>query len=122
MGWEGINNRKFPRVRHKCLIKVSSGQLGKTIEVYTHNLGSGGICVVLDEKLGLFQKVCMKLFLDEGQKPITCMGVIVWVVRRHPTNSKETERFDTGIEFVDLAQKDRNSIDNLINNILRTES
>jgi len=122
MGWEGIDKRKFPRVRYKCLIKVSQEETGKALEAYTHNLGSGGICVILDQNLGLFQKVNIELFLEEGKNPISCEGVIVWIVRRHPTTSAEIESFDTGVEFTGLIQRDKDRISNLINNILGTES
>lgn len=122
MTWEGINQRKFPRVSYKCLIRVAKAGHEEVIETFTENIGSGGICVVLEKNFGLFETVAMEIFLDEAISSIKCHGTIVWVVKRHPVSKSELERYDTGIEFRDISDVDRESITRLVQDILESEA
>ena len=116
--WQGINQRKFPRVSYKCLIRIKQDEKEELIDTFTENVGSGGICVVLDKDFGLFEKVDLEIFLTDTDDAIHCAGSIVWVVRKHATSGQEAESFDTGIEFVDIKDKDIRRIETLVENIL----
>ncbi len=118
--WQGINQRKFPRVSYKCLIRISTDSEEVVIDTFTENLGVGGICVALDKDFGLFEKVDLEIFLSGKETPIHCSGSIVWVVKRHATTGAETDSFDTGIEFVDVSETDLEQIQVLVENILNT--
>lgn len=122
MTWEGINQRKFPRVNYKCLIRVSKSGREEIIDTFTENIGSGGICVVLEKDFGLFERVKLEIFLGDELSPITCEGSIVWVVKRHATTKQERDRFDTGIEFQDILDDDRDRINRLVQDILNAET
>ena len=122
MIWEGINKRKFPRVSYKCLIRVSGENVEDTIETFTENIGSGGICVALENRLGLFQKVAMDIFIEEGASSIECSGTIVWVVKRQLVTKSEVDVYDTGIEFQQIASDDRKRISTLVDDILQSET
>jgi c-di-GMP-binding flagellar brake protein YcgR len=122
MTWEGINQRKFPRVSYKCLIRVARPGYEDVIETFTENVGSGGICVVLEKNLGLFETVAMDIFIDEMAPPTKCHGTVVWVVKRHPGSKYESEKYDTGIEFQDISDVDRERITRLVQDILESES
>jgi Tfp pilus assembly protein PilZ len=122
MIWEGINQRKFPRVSYKCLIRVSKDGREETIETYTENIGAGGICVILERDFGLFEDVSLEVFLEDGGNPIFCEGTIVWVVKRHPATQAEKVKYDTGVEFRDMADEDRVRISQLVESLLRTEA
>jgi Tfp pilus assembly protein PilZ len=122
MNWEGINQRKFPRVSYKCLIRVSRDWHEEVIETFTENIGAGGICVVLEKNYGLFETVGLDIFLDDTAPPITCHGTIVWVVKRHPKTGSEPEKYDTGIEFQDIKESDRERITMLVQDILDSET
>ncbi len=122
MIWEGINKRKFPRVSYKCLIRVFREGDGEVIETFTENIGSGGICVALEKRLGLFEKVEMRIFIEEGTSPVECLGVVVWVVRKHDQKNKEKNLHDTGIEFQDISEEDRKRIARLVDDILESET
>ena len=122
MMWEGINQRKFPRVNYKCLIRVSKSGHEEVIDTHTENIGSGGICVVLEKDFGLFEAVNLEIFLDDSSDPIVCDGTIVWVVRRHATTKKEKDRFDIGIEFQNIKEEDRERIAGLVQDILSSET
>ncbi|MFA6636110.1 MAG: PilZ domain-containing protein [Candidatus Omnitrophota bacterium] len=121
MVWEGINKRKFPRVSYKCLIRVTEEGVEDVIETFTENIGSGGICVVLEKRLGLFEKVFMQIFIEEGTNQIECRGAVVWVVKRS-NSSLAGEAYDTGIEFQDLKVEDRKRIGALVDDILESET
>lgn len=122
MTWEGINQRKFPRVSYKCHIKVTAQGHEEVLETFTENIGSGGICVVLDKDFGLFETVGLEVFIDNGDSPIVCNGTIVWVVRRHPATKGEADHYDTGIEFQDIQDEDRDRITRLVHDILESEA
>ena len=120
MTWEGINQRKFPRVNYKCLIRVAKGEREEVIETHTENVGAGGICVILEKDFELFENVSLKVFLEDSENPIFCNGTIVWVVKRHPTTQAETLKYDTGIEFRDIAEEDKARISRLVESLLKS--
>lgn len=115
---EGINQRKFPRAKYKCLIRVSRKSRAKEVETFTENIGSGGICVVLGENIGLFEKVKLEVFLGTEKGAVSCGGVVVWVVKRHPMGPSGSSKYDTGIEFSNMCEEDRRSISNLVGHIM----
>lgn len=104
--WDGINRRRFPRVHYKCVIRLQKKESSKTIATNTENIGAGGICVILDEDLGLFQGVNLEIDLESGlPSNIKCSGTIVWVVKKREIKDKGITKYDTGIEFVDIDEK-----------------
>lgn len=122
MTWEGIDQRKFPRVSYKCLIHVTKEGREEDIETQTENIGTGGICVELDRDFGLFEVVSLEIFLKEGEDPIKCNGTTVWIVRKHPVGPSEPIMYDTGIEFRDISDEDRVRVTDLIQDILEARS
>ncbi len=122
MMWEGINQRKFPRINYKCLIKVSREDAEEVIDTYTENIGGGGICVVLDKDFGLFTSVGIEVYIEEDKPPVKCSGSIVWVVKKHPVSELDAVTYDTGIEFSDLVEEDHNRIGKLIQRLLESKT
>ena len=123
MMWEGINKRKFPRVNYKCLIRISKDrQEEEVIDTYTENIGAGGICVTLERGYDLFEKVSLEVHLGEDAEPVRCSGAIVWAIKSHPVHKWEKARFDTGIEFVDIKDDDRERISRLVDDIMQAEA
>ncbi|MFC1576458.1 PilZ domain-containing protein [Candidatus Omnitrophota bacterium] len=113
--WNGIDRRKFPRIRHKCIIKITRAESSKTIATYTENIGVGGICVILKDDLGLFQGVNLELDLENGStKQLKCSGTVVWVVKKHDVVDKKKPLYDIGIEFVDLDDEGRERLFKII--------
>ncbi len=122
MTWDGIDHRKFPRIRYKCFIKVSSEDLGGPIETFTKNIGTGGICVVLSENLGLFENVSLEVhFQDEKENTVKCNGTIVWAVKQHPVDESGKTTYDTGIEFSDLSPDNKKMINKIVESISHAE-
>ena len=120
--WEGINQRKFPRVNYKCRIRLSGESGDSVLETQTENIGAGGICVVLEKGLQLFAPVHLDLFLDEKNPPISCGGTVVWVVKRHPMSQAGVFKYDTGIEFTGISPEDKKRVSDLVEYILQAEA
>ena len=113
--WNGINRRKFPRVHYQCTIGIHKEGEPKTIATKTENIGEGGICVLLEEDLGLFKGVNLELELEDSPGPnIRCSGTVVWVVKRRDPKDKNILFFDTGIEFVDIDEPGRERIAKIV--------
>ncbi len=117
--WRGINNRRFPRAIYKCLITIGTKGAAKYFLTHTENIGVGGICVSLEEGLGVFNEVDIELALKDGLPPIKCKGNVVWVIKSQIVkNSVRTTKFDTGIEFVNLKEDDQARIENLVEKLI----
>ena len=108
MMWDGFNKRKFPRLNLRCeLILSSSTPPSQVVRVQTHNVGAGGVCIILDKPLERFSVLSLRLELDPNLPWIECRGKIMWSVPSREAVTKK-ESFDTGIEFMNLqpAQQD----------------
>ena len=117
--WDGIDRRRFPRAHYKCLIYIKKKENSKPISVYTENIGAGGICVLVDENMGLFQGVKLELDLgDKSGERIACTGTVVWVVKQREPGGKTKELYDTGIEFIDIKEADRKLISSVVDGII----
>jgi c-di-GMP-binding flagellar brake protein YcgR len=88
------------------------------ISAYTENIGCGGICVILEKDIGLFSPVNVELDLENGLGWINSDATVVWVVKRDEKGEEKSGVFDTGIEFNNLKEEDRQRIEKMINNIL----
>lgn len=118
--WSGIDRRKFPRAHYRCLIYITRKEVKKTISTYTENIGAGGICVIVNEDLGLFKGVELELDLKNGvDSPIKCSGTIVWVVKKRDVKGKNEPQYDTGIEFVGMDEKNALRIEKIVENVLK---
>ena len=120
MVWEGIDKRKFPRIRYRCLIRVSRNGQEEVTETFTENIGLGGISVVLKESFGLFEAVSLEIFIDGSV--VKCDGTIVWVVKKHPMKEEEIVMYDTGIEFHNMDAEGKTNITRLVEDILKSDT
>jgi len=107
--WQGIDQRRFPRAKYKCVVTIR--QQGKThsLSAATENIGLGGICVLMKKGLDIFSPVELELNLEDGRDSLRAQGTIVWVVRRREL--KKGPSFDTGVEFSGLSPQDRARIE-----------
>ena len=118
MFWEGINQRKFPRAEYKCNLRLLRKRYSPGMDAYTSNIGAGGICVVLEDPLELFEDVEIELYVKEGQRPVSCTGTIVWVVRSGQPGKGRNAGYDTGIEFLNITREDKKQIEILVQKLL----
>ena len=113
--WSGINRRKFPRAKYRCLISIGRKDAAKSISTHTENVGAGGICVIVPENLGLFQGVELEIDMEDGfPSNIRCSGTVVWVVKKSAITKQGPVQYDTGIEFVDIEEKDKARISKIV--------
>lgn len=113
--WRGINQRRFPRADYNCLLTIGRKGLKTNLSATTENVGVGGICVALSQDLGRFSTVNLELSLNDNNPPIKCAGSVVWVVKRNEIKDiKQIAKFDTGIEFDDIQDPDRERIEKLV--------
>jgi Tfp pilus assembly protein PilZ len=81
-------------------------------------VGIGGICVILKKDLGIFSPVELEIDLMDTQPHIKCEGKITWVVKRSAELEKKPSFYDTGIEFVNIKEKDRDRVNHIVSRLL----
>ena len=113
--WQGINQRRFPRAKCQCKVKLKQQGHTFTISTVTENVGLGGVCIYLEKGLDIFSPVDLELILGDGKPPVRVQGTIVWVVRRREL--KKVSCFDTGVEFTELSPQDKARLDSVIDKV-----
>ena len=110
--WEGMDQRRFPRAKCRCKVKISQRGSTATLATATENIGLGGVCVLLERGLDIFSTVELELVLDDSGPPMKLQGSVVWVVRRQEL--KKGPSFDTGIEFSGLSPQQKARLESVI--------
>ncbi len=110
--WQGLNRRKFPRVKYPCLVTVWYESEGKqeTFLTHTENVGIGGVCVICHKRLKMFSPVDMEIDLMDMDAHIRSKGKAMWVVQRKDPGQHKPMVFDVGVEFLDLKEEDKERI------------
>ncbi len=111
MQWNGEERRKFLRIELPCKIIVTSPI--RFLTSHTENIGEGGIRVLLEEKLSVFSIVGIEIYLGK-ERPLKCKGRIVWVKEKVNPLEKVPIMFDTGIQFIEINDCDREYIRKLV--------
>ncbi|MCM8819248.1 MAG: PilZ domain-containing protein [Candidatus Omnitrophica bacterium] len=117
MSWEGVEKRRFVRANYPCRIVIYTPK-EHTIFTHTENVGAGGIRVIIEEKLNIGEIVGLELYLFEEKEPIPCKGRVVWVVEKESRYRKNLFFFDTGFEFSQISDVDRETIKRLVEAII----
>lgn len=120
--WQGVDKRRFPRANYPCKIIVIKKQAAEKISTHTENIGVGGVCVMLNQELDRFSEVELILFLKDQQPPIYCDARIVWTVKRQMPSPKQATQIDTGVEFVNLKEKDKLRIEKVVKECLQKQN
>ena len=103
--WQGIDQRRFPRAKYQCTVKLTQDDSTSTSAAVTENIGLGGVCILLERGLDIFSPVELELALSDGRPPLKVKGTIVWVVRRREL--KKGPCFDTGVEVSELSPEEK---------------
>ena len=101
--------RQFPRAEIPCKISTVFAERLLIFNAHTENLGVGGIKVILEEKLQVSTEVDLELFLQDKERPLKCKGKISWVEELTPVGINP-RFFDTGIEFIQINDYDKQEI------------
>ncbi|KJJ83412.1 Type IV pilus assembly PilZ domain protein [Candidatus Omnitrophus magneticus] len=117
--WNGLDNRKFPRVTHSCKISISKKEGEDIVNAVTENIGVGGICAVLDKSVEVFDTVKILLEINEKEPPIKCDGLIVWAVKRQKGVASSLYEYDAGIEFKNISSIDSARLSKLIEKLIK---
>ncbi|MFA7131637.1 MAG: PilZ domain-containing protein [Bacilli bacterium] len=112
--WDVSEKRRFVRAQYPCKIVV---HFPKELLICTHteNIGAGGLRVIIEECLEVITTVDLEIYLQE--EPILCKGRVVWVVEKNSAYRDGYTFFDTGIEFSQIREEDRNIINSFVERI-----
>lgn len=116
MGWNGTDKRRFVRANFPCKIIIYTLGEEYTVVAHTENIGTGGVRVIIGERLDISSQVGLELFLGGAQ--IICKGRIVWVIERSGSSNIEANIWDTGIEFREISERDRKTVDSFVKTIV----
>jgi c-di-GMP-binding flagellar brake protein YcgR len=118
MGWAGINTRKSVRVSLECTVIVKKARTSLVFHSATENISAGGVCVILEKELLRKTPVELKLSLPDDLPPTECTGKVTWSAKRNKYTNKKASQFDTGIEFIEVSDRDRSRIKRIIDELL----
>lgn len=106
--------RRFPRlsvavdIQYRIIPDAIAYETGATA-----NISAGGICLIIYEALNVGSVLELNIYLPDGQPIIKAKGRIVWIRPFNVAKDKK-ERFDSGIEFLDINESDKKRIDNYV--------
>ena len=109
---EGISTerRQFPRlaatvdIGYNILDKKQAEE--KTV---TKNISSGGICLIVYEKIPIGTPLALSLHISDINCTIKAKGKVIWS-SYFTVGQDKRERYDLGIEFTEIAESDRQKI------------
>ncbi|MFH1094455.1 MAG: PilZ domain-containing protein [Candidatus Omnitrophota bacterium] len=99
--------RKFPRLNLSVDIEYSvigKNQSSKS-EGVTKNISSGGICVIVYERIDIGDILSLVINLPAGERPIQTEGRVVWIGDFILSDDKRSS-WDTGVEFTEISEDD----------------
>lgn len=108
--------RKFARVNFACKIFTSSPI--RLLLSHSENIGEEGLRALLEEKLSNQTVVGLEIFVDK-EKPIKCKGKVVWVSEEVNPIERKPVLFDTGIQFTQINDCDRQYLKKLVEVVLK---
>jgi c-di-GMP-binding flagellar brake protein YcgR len=83
------------------------------------NISSGGICIIVYEKLKVSDVLDLKIYLPGENEPIDIVGRVAWLKEFSIGDSNVGKRYDAGIEFIKINEQDRNRINKYVFNALK---
>jgi len=107
--------RRFPRVAYPCKINISTEEGEEEFRLHTENISSGGTRVILQDKLDINTPIQVTLMIWDKQ--ISTKGRVVWVIDISHPGSADPTLFDTGIEFTQMNQEQRELLSRLVQKV-----
>ncbi|NQS99516.1 MAG: PilZ domain-containing protein [Candidatus Omnitrophica bacterium] len=103
--------RHFPRlvaavdVEYKVLPEGARPQT----ETVTKNIGAGGICLIVYEKVEVGRILNLKLHLPDTNLVVQAKGKVLW--SSYFTMERDArDRYDLGIEFTEISESDQQKL------------
>ena len=84
-----------------------------TIPTKSKNIGAGGICLISEQELRTGELLKLEIRLPEDQPVVHAVGRVVWI-KTFSVATEKSMRFDMGIEFLEIAQEDRQRINKYV--------
>ena len=122
--WDGLDRRRFPRVKFPCMVIISDAA-GKPLDAvltHTENVGVGGVCIVLKKDIKMFSPVEVELDLLDLGEHIRCPGRVVWNVQRQQSVKRKPLYYDLGVEFQGLGEKERRRLEEVVNTLVKNNA
>ena len=121
--WDGLDRRRFPRIKYPCLVVIRSSKETKDVLLtHTENVGIGGVCVILKRNVKMFTPVDIELDLLDLDKHIKCAGKVVWNVQRRSSTDKKPLYYDVGVEFQDISDKERERLEDTVRKLSKDKN
>ena len=102
--------RRFPRlaasvdVNYSVVKKTSAAESSEA-----KNISAGGICLIVYQKLKIGTVLDLKIFISDINQTVTAQGKVIW--SSHFTVGHDSrDRYDVGIEFIEIDQAARRKI------------
>ncbi len=106
----GAERRKFPRLSLSADVKYSLIKLNSSQEaVSTKNISAVGICIVVYEDLRIGSILTLNIYLPDSDAPLSAKGRVIWK-SEFKVGFGSKPRFDVGVEFLELDEKDKERI------------
>lgn len=111
-----IERRKFPRLNFR--VDFEYNILNKTgfkdERAETKNISTGGICIILLNKVEIGDKLKLKFYLPGVNTPIMTVGRVVWTQEFTVGTIDNSTAYDVGIEFIEISEDDRQKVNQYI--------
>ena len=78
------------------------------------NISMGGICLIVYEKLNVGDVVLLNIVLPDNLASIPSHGRVVWIREFIIGDPVKGKRYDSGIEFLDISEENRNRINKYV--------
>jgi c-di-GMP-binding flagellar brake protein YcgR len=110
----GSERRRFVRLNASCDVnyKVLKTRPIISDKSLTKNISAGGICFIANDKLNPESVLELNFDLLDKKSIIKAKGRVVWT--KSFKIATEPERFDCGVEFIEINPSDRKRIDQYV--------
>ena len=107
--------RKFIRLNSSFTVgykRLESQETEK--QTFSRNISEGGICLVVDEELGVSELLDLNLYLPGKREVVSVTGRVVWI-KEFPSEDEFAKRtFRAGIEFLNIEKSVAKKIDEYV--------
>ncbi|UCC95418.1 MAG: PilZ domain-containing protein [Candidatus Omnitrophota bacterium] len=86
----------------------------------TKNIGGGGICLITYGKEFEVGDILQLKIMLPSKKVVRTKGKVVWINEFEVVSEKHEKRYDIGVEFLDIDDKDRELIKRFVFTTLTT--
>lgn len=112
----GTEMRRYRRFYYKVDIEILHPN-EKTEKTQTVDISQGGLCFTGREQLKTDEKVNIRMVLSD-KKQLFLNGRIAWIKKLDEEKKGFLNRYKAGVEFIDIAEKDKKILSGLIKSII----